>query len=58
MAERLIAPLLKSGIRESVSGVRIPVSPQKLLDGEKEYLSYIQANTPTRLVGTDKEIEK
>jgi hypothetical protein len=29
-----------------------------LLDGEIGYLSYNLANTPTRLVGKDKEIEK
>ncbi len=28
MAERLNAPVLKTGILETVSGVRIPVSPQ------------------------------
>jgi hypothetical protein len=28
MAERLIAPVLKTGILERVSGVRIPVPPQ------------------------------
>jgi hypothetical protein len=30
VAERLMAPVLKTGIRETVSGVRIPPSPPVL----------------------------
>ena len=58
LPERLNGTVLKTVILERVSGVRIPELPQKLYRGENEYLSYIQANTPTRLVGTDIEIEK
>ena len=55
MAERLNASVLKTELRETVTGVRIPIFPQNC-KVVKWFAT--MADTPARLAGAENEIEK
>ena len=52
MAERLKAPVLKTGIRETVSGVRIPPSPPLLFIWDNVYNSQKLQHLLKKALGT------